>query len=98
MPPTKLLIFGNPKAGTPLVLAAPSAALDLPLKIIVAEDAEGRVSLSYNSPNTEPAFEHRRHRNPGGEGRGIARSGLPQNARNVRLNSAFQGGKECVVV
>ena len=37
MPPTKLLIFGNPKAGTPLMLAAPSAALDLPLKILVAE-------------------------------------------------------------
>ena len=38
MPPTKLLIFGNPKGGTPLMLAAPSAALDLPLKILVAED------------------------------------------------------------
>jgi uncharacterized protein (DUF302 family) len=50
MPPTKLLIFGNPKAGTPLMLAAPSAALDLPLKILVAEDAQGRVSLSYNIP------------------------------------------------
>ncbi len=50
MPPTKLLIFGNPKAGTPLMLAAPSAALDLPLRILVAEDAQGRVSLSYNSP------------------------------------------------
>ena len=50
MPPTKLLIFGNPKAGTPLMLAAPSAALDLPLKILVAEDAQRKVSLSYNSP------------------------------------------------
>jgi uncharacterized protein (DUF302 family) len=50
MPPTKLLIFGNPKAGTPLMLAAPSAALDLPLKILVAEDAHGKVWLSYNSP------------------------------------------------
>ena len=39
MPPTKLLIFGNPKAGTPLMLAAPSAAIDLPLKILVAEDS-----------------------------------------------------------
>ena len=38
MPPTQLLIFGNPKGGTPLMLAAPSAALDLPLKILVAED------------------------------------------------------------
>ena len=50
MPPTKLLIFGNPKAGTPLMLAAPSAAIDLPLKILVAEDAQGKVSISYNSP------------------------------------------------
>ena len=50
MPATKLLIFGNPKAGTPLMLAAPSVAIDLPLKILVWEDGEGRVWLSYNSP------------------------------------------------
>jgi uncharacterized protein (DUF302 family) len=50
MPPTKLLIFGNPKGGTPLMLAAPSLALDLPLKILVSEDAQGKVWLSYNSP------------------------------------------------
>src|SRR5271163_2770787 len=50
MPPTKLLIFGSPKGGTPLMLAAPSVALDLPLKILVAEDAQGKVWLSYNSP------------------------------------------------
>jgi uncharacterized protein (DUF302 family) len=50
MPPTKLLIFGNPKGGTPLMLAAPSIALDLPLKILVSEDAQGKVRLSYNSP------------------------------------------------
>jgi uncharacterized protein (DUF302 family) len=50
MPPTKLLIFGNPKGGTPLMLAAPSIALDLPLKILVAEDVQGKVWLSYNSP------------------------------------------------
>jgi len=49
MPPTKLLIFGNPKGGTPLMLAAPSIALDLPLKILVSEDAQGTVRLSYNS-------------------------------------------------
>jgi uncharacterized protein (DUF302 family) len=49
MPPTKLLIFGNPKGGTPLMLATPSAALDLPLKILVAEDSQGRVWISYNS-------------------------------------------------
>jgi uncharacterized protein (DUF302 family) len=50
MPNTKLLIFGNPKAGTPLMLASPSAALDLPLKILVAEDSAGKVWVSYNSP------------------------------------------------
>ena len=57
MPPTKLLIFGNPKAGTPLMLAAPSVAIDLPLKILVWEDGQGRVWLSYNSP----AYLQERH-------------------------------------
>jgi uncharacterized protein (DUF302 family) len=51
MPPTKLLIFGNPRGGTPLMLAAPSVAIDLPLKILVSEDAQGKVWLSYNSPD-----------------------------------------------
>jgi uncharacterized protein (DUF302 family) len=50
MPNTKLLIFGNPKAGTPLMLASPSVALDLPLKILVAEDAAGKVWISFNAP------------------------------------------------
>ncbi|MCU1254674.1 MAG: putative exported protein [Candidatus Angelobacter sp.] len=50
MPNTKLLIFGNPKGGTPLMLASPSIAIDLPLKLLVAEDANGRCSISYNSP------------------------------------------------
>jgi uncharacterized protein (DUF302 family) len=50
MPPTKLVIFGSPRAGTPLMLAAPSIALDLPLKILVWEDNQGKVWLSYNSP------------------------------------------------
>jgi uncharacterized protein (DUF302 family) len=50
MPPTKLLIFGSPKAGTPLMLAAPSIAIDLPLKILVWEDAQRKVWVSYNSP------------------------------------------------
>ena len=50
MPNTKLLIFGNPKGGTPLMLASPSIAIDLPLKILVAEDAQGKVWISYNSP------------------------------------------------
>jgi uncharacterized protein (DUF302 family) len=48
--PTKLLIFGSPKAGTPLMAAAPSAALDLPLKILVWQDGAGKVWVSYNSP------------------------------------------------
>src|SRR5882762_5749651 len=48
--PTKLLIFGSPKAGTPLMLAAPSSAIDLPLKILVCEDGQGKVWISYNSP------------------------------------------------
>jgi uncharacterized protein (DUF302 family) len=50
MPPTKLLIFGNPRAGTPLMLAAPSSAIDLPLKILVWTDANGKVWVTYNSP------------------------------------------------
>jgi uncharacterized protein (DUF302 family) len=50
MRPTHLLIFGNPKAGTPLMIAAPSIAIDLPLKALVWQDATGRVSLSYNTP------------------------------------------------
>lgn len=49
MHPTKLLIFGSPKAGTPLMLAAPSIAIDLPLKILVWEDSQGKVWVSYNS-------------------------------------------------
>jgi len=51
MPPTKLLIFGSPKAGTPVMLAAPSIAIDLPLKILVWEDSAGKVWVSYNSPD-----------------------------------------------
>jgi len=57
MPPTKLLIFGNPKGGTPLMLAAPSVAIDLPLKILVWQDSQGKVWLSYNSP----AYLQERH-------------------------------------
>jgi uncharacterized protein (DUF302 family) len=49
MPPTKLLIFGNPKGGTPVMLAAPSVAIDLPLKILVAEDSDGKAWIAYNS-------------------------------------------------
>ena len=50
MRPTKLLIFGSPRAGTPLMVAAPSISIDLPLKILVWEDDHEKVWLSYNSP------------------------------------------------
>ena len=49
MRPTKLVIFGSPKAGTPLMLAAPGIAIDLPLKILISEDRGGKVWVSYNS-------------------------------------------------
>ena len=48
MPPTQLLIFGNPKGGTPVMLAAPTAAIDLPWKALAWQDAAGQVWLSYN--------------------------------------------------
>jgi len=51
MRPTKLMIFGSPKAGTPLMIAAPSIAIDLPLKLLVWEDENGKVWISYNSPD-----------------------------------------------
>jgi uncharacterized protein (DUF302 family) len=60
MPPTKVVIFGNPKAGTPLMLASPSVAIDLPLKILVAEGAGGDTYVSYNSP----AYLRDRHHLP----------------------------------
>jgi uncharacterized protein (DUF302 family) len=47
MPKTQVVIFGNPKGGTPLMLAAPSVAIDLPLKLLVREDTEGQVWISY---------------------------------------------------
>ncbi len=50
MRPTKVIIFGSPKGGTPLMVAAPSLAIDLPLKALVAEDAAGKVSVTYNDP------------------------------------------------
>jgi len=68
MRPTKLLIFGNPKAGTPLMLATPSIAIDLPLKILVWEDADGSVRVSYNSP----AYLQARHGVPAGLMQNIA--------------------------
>jgi uncharacterized protein (DUF302 family) len=57
MPPTKLLIFGSPKAGTPLMIASPTIAIDLPLKLLVAQDAAGTVWISFN----DPAFLRDRH-------------------------------------
>ena len=51
MPPTKLLILGNPGAGTPLMLAAPTVAIDLPLKILVSQDDQGRTWVTYDSPS-----------------------------------------------
>jgi uncharacterized protein (DUF302 family)/uncharacterized membrane protein YidH (DUF202 family) len=50
MRPTQLLIFGSPKAGTPVMTAAPSSAIDLPLKVLVWQDGENKVWISYNSP------------------------------------------------
>jgi uncharacterized protein (DUF302 family) len=61
MPPTKLLIFGNPRTGTPVMLASPSSAIDLPLKILLAQDKQGAVHVSYNSA----AFLQDRHGIPG---------------------------------
>ena len=58
MRPTKLLIFGNPKVGTPLMLAAPSIAIDLPLKLLIAEDSGGKVWISYNAPAYIQARHH----------------------------------------
>ncbi len=57
MRPTKVLIFGSPKGGTPLMVAAPSLAIDLPLKALVAEDEAGKVSVTYN----DPAYLKERH-------------------------------------
>jgi uncharacterized protein (DUF302 family) len=57
MPATKLIVFGSPKAGTPLMLAAPTIAIDLPLKLLVSEDSQGKVWVSYNSP----AYLQERH-------------------------------------
>ena len=58
--PTKLLIFENPKGGTPVMLAAPTIAIDLPLKILIWEDAQGKVWVTYNSP----AYLQKRHHLP----------------------------------
>jgi uncharacterized protein (DUF302 family) len=61
MNPTKLLIFGNPKGGTPLMVAAPTIAIDLPLKALVWEDSGGKVWVSCNTP----LYLKQRHQVPG---------------------------------
>jgi uncharacterized protein (DUF302 family) len=63
MPPTQLLIFGSPMAGTPLMLAAPSLAIDLPLKVLVSEDSSGAVWMTYNSAD----YLAERHELPRGQ-------------------------------
>ncbi len=57
MPNTKLILFGNPQAGTPLMLSTPEIAIDLPLKILIREDKAGKVWVSYN----DPEFLRKRH-------------------------------------
>ena len=71
MPNTKLIIFGNPKAGTPLMLAAPLVAIDLPLKILVWEDADARVWITYNDPD----FLSNRHNLPAAMSQTLAVAG-----------------------
>jgi uncharacterized protein (DUF302 family) len=68
MRPTKLLIFGNAKAGTPLMIASPSVAIDLPLKVLAWQDQDGNVWLSYNSPD----YLRNRHQLPDDLMRNIA--------------------------
>ncbi|HEY1800496.1 MAG TPA: DUF302 domain-containing protein [Terriglobales bacterium] len=60
MRPTQVIIFGNPKGGTPLMLASPSAAIDLPLKALIWEDDDNKVWLSYNTPE----YLQQRHKIP----------------------------------
>ena len=60
MRPTQLILFGSPKAGTPVMIAAPSIAIDLPLKALIWEDAGGKVWVSYNAPE----FLQQRHSVP----------------------------------
>ncbi len=68
MRPEQLLIFGNPKAGTPLLQAEPTAGLDLPLKALIWEDAEGHTWIAYN----DPEYLLRRHGLPATLGPNLA--------------------------
>jgi uncharacterized protein (DUF302 family) len=68
---TQLIIFGSPKAGTPLMVASPTLAIDLPLKALAWADAEGQVWLSYNSPD----YLKQRHQIPDDLVKNIAGAG-----------------------
>ena len=72
MRPTKVVIFGSPKAGTPLMVAAPTLAIDLPLKALVAEDESGKVWVWYNSPE----YLQERHGVPAELVKNIAGAGM----------------------
>ena len=72
MRPTKVVIFGSPKGGTPLMVAAPSLAIDLPLKALVAEDAVGKVTVTYN----DPQYLKERHGVPGELIKNLAGAGV----------------------
>jgi uncharacterized protein (DUF302 family) len=61
MPATQVLIFGSPKGGTPLMIASPTVAIDLPLKALIWEDGDGKVWVSYN----RPGYLKQRHNIPG---------------------------------
>ena len=71
MPPTQVIIFGSPKGGTPLMIASPTLAIDLPLKALIWEDAGGQVRVSYNSPE----YLKQRHNIPDGLLKNIAAIG-----------------------
>jgi uncharacterized protein (DUF302 family) len=60
MRPTQLIVFGSPQAGTPLMVASPTLAIDLPLKALAWEDVDGQVWLTYNSPE----YLKQRHKVP----------------------------------
>jgi uncharacterized protein (DUF302 family) len=79
MRPTKLLIFGNPKAGTPWMVAAPTIAIDLPIKLLIAEDADGRTWISYN----DPAYIQSRHHLPDELFRSYSAAGIDWLAANA---------------
>jgi len=72
MRPTKVLIFGSPKAGTPLMVATPSLAIDLPLKALVSEDAASKVSVTFN----DPEYLRERHGVPGELIKNLAGAGV----------------------